>query len=34
MAVRLANQDLFVIHAVPLRAKYKPQYQEAKRWRR
>ena len=34
MAVELAGGDLLVIHAMPLRDKYKKQYQEAMPWRR
>lgn len=34
MAVQRADEDLLVIHAMPLRHKYRPQYEEAKRWRR
>ena len=34
MAIQLADEDLLVIHAMPLRDKYRPQYKEAKRWRR
>jgi hypothetical protein len=34
MAIQLADEDLLVIHAMPLRDKYRPQYEEAKRWRR
>lgn len=34
MAVELANGDLLVIHAMPLRPKYRAQYQEALRWQR
>jgi len=33
MAVELSGDDLYVIHAMPLRAKYRPQYEEAKKWR-
>jgi hypothetical protein len=32
MAVELESGDLFVIHAMPLRRKYRPQYEEARRW--
>jgi hypothetical protein len=32
MAVELSGDDLYVIHAMPLRAKYRPQYEEAKKW--
>lgn len=34
MAVELANGDLLVIHAMPLRPKYQAQYREALRWQR
>ena len=34
MAVELAGGDLLVIHVMPLRDKYKRQYQEAMKWRR
>jgi hypothetical protein len=33
MAVELEDGDLFVIHAMPLRDRYRPQYEEASRWR-
>jgi hypothetical protein len=33
MAVELEDGDLFVIHAMPLREKYRIEYEEAKRWR-
>ena len=33
MAVELDNEELHVIHAMPLRKRYLPQYEEAKRWR-
>ena len=33
MAVELSGGELYVIHAMPLRAKYRPQYEEAKKWR-
>jgi hypothetical protein len=33
VAVELSADELLVIHAMPLRAKYLMQYQEAKRWR-
>jgi hypothetical protein len=33
MAVELADEELYVIHAMPIRKKYQPQYEEAKRWR-
>jgi hypothetical protein len=32
MAVELDSGDLFVIHAMPLRHKYRSQYEEARRW--
>lgn len=34
MAVELEDGDLLVIHAMPLRARYQEQYEEAKRWQR
>lgn len=34
VAVELDNQELFVIHAMPMRTKYQTQYEEAKKWRR
>jgi len=34
MAVETAGDELLVIHAMPLRDKYKPQYEEARKWRR
>lgn len=34
MAVELENQGLLVIHAMPLRDRYREQYEEAKKWRR
>jgi hypothetical protein len=34
MAVELAAGELLVIHAMPLRQKYRVQYEEAKKWRR
>jgi len=33
MAVQLEDGSILVIHAMALRAKYRPQYEEAKRWR-
>lgn len=33
MAVESAGGDLFVIHAMPLRDKYRREYEEAMRWR-
>ncbi len=33
MAVELEDGDLYVIHAMDLRDRYRPQYEEAKRWR-
>lgn len=33
MAVELSDGTLYVIHAMPLRARYRPQYEEAKKWR-
>ena len=32
-AVELDDGDLYVIHAMDLRDRYRPQYEEAKRWR-
>lgn len=32
MAVELSGDDLYVIHAMPLREKYRLQYEEAKKW--
>lgn len=34
MAVELEDDALFVIHAMPLRDRYRKQYEEAKKWRR
>ena len=34
MTVELENENLLVIHAMPLRARYREEYEEAKRWRR
>jgi hypothetical protein len=33
MAVELESEGLYVIHAMELRERYRPQYEEAKRWR-
>jgi len=33
MAVELASDELLVIHAMPLRDKYRAQYEEAQPWR-
>ena len=33
MAVELAEDELLVIHAMPLRDKYRAQYEEAQAWR-
>ena len=33
MAVELQGGGLYVIHAMELRERYRPQYEEAKRWR-
>lgn len=33
MAVELQDGGLYVIHAMDLRERYRPQYKEAKRWR-
>ena len=32
VAVELASGDLYVIHAMPLRDRYRAEYEEAKRW--
>lgn len=34
MAIELEDGDLLVIHAMPLRDRYRKQYEEAKRWQR
>lgn len=34
MAVELEDDALLVIHAMPLRDRYRMQYEEAKKWRR
>ena len=34
MAVELENDALLVIHAMPLRDRYRMQYEETKKWRR
>ena len=34
MAVELHSGELFVVHAMSLRAKYRLQYEEARKWRR
>lgn len=34
MAVESSQGELLVIHAMPLRDKYRTQYEEAKKWRR
>ncbi len=34
MAVELENESLLVIHAMPLRERYREHYEEAKEWRR
>jgi hypothetical protein len=34
MAIELEDGDLLVIHAMPLRDRYREQYEEAKAWRR
>lgn len=34
MAVELDNENLLVIHAMPLRDRYRKQYEEATKWRR
>lgn len=33
MAVELEDGDLYVIHAMDLRDRYRSQYEEARRWR-
>jgi hypothetical protein len=33
MAVELEDGDLYVIHSMPLRKKYRAKYEEARRWR-
>jgi len=33
MAIELDGGDLYVIHAMDLRKRYQPRYEEAKRWR-
>jgi hypothetical protein len=33
IAVETGEDELLVIHAMPLRSKYKPQYEEACKWR-
>ena len=33
MAVELEDGDLYVIHAMDLRERYRPRYEEARRWR-
>jgi hypothetical protein len=33
MAVELSDQELLVIHAIPLRERYRNQYEEARKWR-
>lgn len=34
IAIEIEDDSLLVIHAMPLRARYREQYEEAKRWRR
>jgi len=34
MAIELENGSVLVIHAMPLRDRYREQYEEAKAWRR
>jgi len=34
MAVELEGDSLLVIHAMPLRNRYRAQYEEARKWRR
>jgi hypothetical protein len=33
MAVELSGRELLVIHAMPLRERYRDQYEEARKWR-
>jgi hypothetical protein len=33
MAIELDGEELFVIHAMPLRQKYRAEYEEVKKWR-
>lgn len=33
MAVELEADELYVIHAMPMRKRYEAQYEEAKKWR-
>lgn len=33
MAVELESGELYVIHAMEMRERYRPQYEEAKKWR-
>jgi len=33
MAVELSGQELLVIHAMPLRERYRDHYEEARKWR-
>lgn len=33
MAVELEGGDLYVVHAMPLRDRYRAEYEEAERWR-
>jgi hypothetical protein len=34
MAIELDNENLLVIHAMPLRDRYRKQYEEAMKWRK
>jgi hypothetical protein len=34
MAIELEDESLLVIHAMPLRQRYRQQYEEARKWRR
>jgi hypothetical protein len=34
MAIELEDDSLLVIHAMPLRDRYRKQYEEAKKWQR
>ena len=34
MAVELDDENLLVIHAMPLRDRYRKQYEEATKWRK
>jgi hypothetical protein len=34
MAIKLVDESLLIIHAMPLRERYREKYEEAMRWRR